>query len=104
MTEEEMRQALFGNSGATGPTAVPHAVLHRADNQPLKASAKRATGKNFVPKLIVTLRVGNEFEGQTELFTHLADTLSTLQAELDALKEARKKYKYIELVSVEPAK
>ncbi|KPY39336.1 Uncharacterized protein ALO52_00147 [Pseudomonas syringae pv. primulae] len=53
-----------------------------------------------MPKLIVTLRVGNEFEGETELFVCPADTLSKLQAELDAKKEARKKYKYIELVSV----
>ncbi|KPB36965.1 Uncharacterized protein AC516_4026 [Pseudomonas amygdali pv. sesami] len=52
----------------------------------------------------MTLRVGNEFEGATGLFRHTADTLSKLQAELDAFKEARKKYKYIELVSVEPAK
>ncbi|MFA0921474.1 hypothetical protein ALP73_01086 [Pseudomonas coronafaciens pv. garcae] len=104
MTEEEMRQALFGKSETAGPAGTTRAQLHRPDDQPLKAPAKRAAGKNFVPRLIVTLRVGNEFEGQTELFTHQADTLSKLQAELDALKEARKKYKYIELVSIEAAK
>lgn len=98
-----MREALFGargpavNSGA--PLATPNVV-----EQPSRPAAKRKATKNFVPKLIVTLRVGNEFEGTTELFTHQADTLSSLQAELDAMKEARKKYKYIDLVSVEPAK
>jgi hypothetical protein len=48
-----------------------------------------------------TLRVGNEFEWKTELFIHEAHTLSTLQAELDAIKAARKKFKYVDLVSVE---
>ena len=50
------------------------------------------------------MRVGNEFEGKTELFTYEADTFSTLQAELDATKMARKKYRFIEVVSVTPAK
>ncbi|KPB34765.1 hypothetical protein ALP86_102048 [Pseudomonas amygdali pv. mori] len=49
------------------------------------------------------LRVGNEYEGTTELITHEADTLSRLQAEVDAMKIARKKYRYVELVSVKPA-
>lgn len=98
-----MREALFGARGSAvhsvAPLAQPNVV-----EPPSKPAAKRKATKNFVPKLIVTLRVGNEFEGTTELFTHQADTLSTLQAELDAKKEARKKYKYIDLVSVEPAK
>ncbi|RMV45588.1 hypothetical protein ALP10_05193 [Pseudomonas syringae pv. helianthi] len=54
--------------------------------------------------MIVTLRVGNEYEGKTEVITHETDTLSHLQAEMDALKIARKKYRYIEVVSVKPAK
>ncbi|MDU8618746.1 hypothetical protein RYB67_09250 [Pseudomonas syringae] len=99
MTEEEMRRALFGSGGSgTGP-AVQHALPPAVQN----ASKRRGT-KNFVPKLIVTLRVGNEFEGATELIAHEADTLSHLQAEVEALKIARKKYKYVELVSVLPAK
>lgn len=36
--------------------------------------------------------------------TYEADTLSTLQAELDAKKMARKKFKYIEVMSIKPAK
>ncbi|RMN78617.1 hypothetical protein ALQ56_200399 [Pseudomonas syringae pv. papulans] len=59
--------------------------------------------RNFVPKLVVMLRVGNEYEGTTELITHESDTLSRLQAEVDAMKIARKKYRYVELVSVKPA-
>ncbi|KPC23221.1 Uncharacterized protein AC496_2476 [Pseudomonas savastanoi pv. glycinea] len=39
-----------------------------------------------------------------ELITHEADTLSHLQAEVEAMKIARKKYKHVELVSVLPAK
>lgn len=52
----------------------------------------------------VTLRVGNEFEGKTESFNYDADdTLSTLLAEQEATKAARKKFKYVEVVSVKPA-
>ncbi|WP_122744900.1 hypothetical protein [Pseudomonas viridiflava] len=104
MTEEEMREALFGTSRSAVPSACPKPQPATEDNKPHRAPAKRARAKNFVPRLMVTLRVGNEFEGATELFRHTADTLSKLQAELDAFKEARKKYKYIELVSVQPAK
>ncbi|MGN9498510.1 hypothetical protein ACTMQ1_26655 [Pseudomonas syringae pv. aptata] len=103
MTEDEMREALFGARGSAVRSVAPLAQPNVAE-QPSNPTAKRKATKNFVPKLIVTLRVGNEFEGATELFTHQADTLSRLQAELDAMKEARKKYKYIDLVSVEPAK
>lgn len=101
-----MREALFGARGSAVHSVAPLAPLAQPNvvEPPSKPAAKRKATKNFVPKLIVTLRVGNEFEGTTELFTHQADTLSTLQAELDAMKEARKKYKYIDLVSVEPAK
>ncbi|WP_057427675.1 hypothetical protein [Pseudomonas syringae] len=104
MTEEEMRQALFGSRGATGLSAIPQAQSHVVTKKPEQSVAKRKTAKNFVPKLIVTLRVGNEYEGKTELITHEADTLSHLQAEIDALKIARKNYSYIELVSVRSAK
>lgn len=99
MTEEEMRRALFGSDeSGTGP-AVQH-VLPPG----VQTASKRSWAKNFVPKLAVTLRVGNEFEGATELIVHEADTLSRLQAEVEAIKIARKKYKYVELVSVLPAK
>ncbi|MEE5177167.1 hypothetical protein V2K54_25990 [Pseudomonas alliivorans] len=103
MTEDEMREALFGARGSAVHSAAPPAPPNVVE-QPSNPAVRRKASKNFVPKLIVTLRVGNEFEGTTELFTHQADTLSRLQAELDAMKEARKKYKYIDLVSVKPAK
>ena len=44
--------------------------------------------------------VGNEFEGKMIELVHDADTLSSLLAEQEAVKEARKKYKYVEVVSV----
>lgn len=99
MTEEEMRQALFGSVGASERSTVPKTQQH-AVAAPSTAATKRKTVRPFAPKLEVTLRVGNEFEGETELFTHEADTLSALQAELDATKLARKKYKFIEVISV----
>ncbi|GFZ69117.1 hypothetical protein PSE10B_56390 [Pseudomonas amygdali pv. eriobotryae] len=104
MTEEEMRQALFGSVESTVRLAAPHAQQNGVNNQSAKAASKRKMDKNFVPKLVVTLRVGSEYEGTTELITHEADTLSHLQAEVDAMKIARKKYRYVELVSVKPAR
>ena len=50
--------------------------------------------------LFSRLRVGNEFEGKMIELVHDADTLSSLLAEQEAVKEARKKYKYVEVVSV----
>lgn len=104
MTEEEMRQALFGSGGPVALPKTPPAQLPDIVNVPFAGSIKRKGANRFVPKLTVTLRVGNEFEGETELFTYESDTLSTLQAELDAKKIARKKFRYMELVSVKPAK
>ncbi|MBN3471611.1 hypothetical protein G0D98_24870 [Pseudomonas savastanoi pv. phaseolicola] len=103
MTEEEMRQALFGSSGSTVRLAAPQAQPNAGNNQSAKVASKRKMAKNFVPKLVVTLRVGNEYEGTTELISHEADTLSRLQAEVDAMKIARKKYRYVALVSIKPA-
>ena len=50
----------------------------------------------------MVLRVGNEFEGETFEMTHDADTMSTLLAEQEATKAARKKFRYVEVVSVKP--
>lgn len=103
MTEEEMRQALFGAAGSPVQSTVRH-IVSNVIVPPSPIASKRKESKPYAPKLHVTLRVGNEFEGKTELFTHEADTLSTLQAELDAKKMARKKYRFVEVVSVIPAK
>ncbi|MCQ9186598.1 hypothetical protein KMT30_47690 [Streptomyces sp. IBSBF 2953] len=62
--------------------------------------AKKKVTKAFTPRLRVTLRVGNEFEGKMTELIHEADTLSSLLAEQDAVRAARKKYKYVEVVSV----
>ncbi|WP_426103032.1 hypothetical protein [Pseudomonas sp. PSPC3-3] len=104
MTEEDMRQALFGSVGPTEKSTVPQIQPHAIVVAHSTVACKRKGAKPFAPKLQVTLRVGHEFEGKSELFTYEADTLSTLQAELDATKMARKKYRFIEVVSVEPAK
>ncbi|SNS15698.1 hypothetical protein SAMN05444352_10425 [Pseudomonas japonica] len=81
-----MRQALFGGSGAS--TSV---------NPPPEMKANRRVSRS---RLRVTLRVGNEYEGKMFDFVHDADTLSTLLAEQEATKAARKKYRFVELVSV----
>ncbi|MGV8917994.1 MAG: hypothetical protein ACOH2R_09395 [Pseudomonas sp.] len=102
LTEEEMRRALFGGepsapvSVAPTPDVLPEVVIP----QPVKAPAKKKVAKAFTPRLRVTLRVGNEFEGEMVELIHEADTLSTLLAEQEATKAARKKFKYVEVVSV----
>lgn len=104
MTEEEMRHALFGSAAPAEQLTVPQIKPHVVVAATSTLASKRKEAKPFVPKLQVTLRVGSEFEGKTELLTYEADTLSTLQAELDATKMARNKYRFIEVVSVKPAK
>jgi len=56
--------------------------------------------KAFAPRLRVHLCVGNEYEGETFEMTHEADTLSTPLAEQDAVKLARKTFRYVEVISV----
>ena len=103
LSEEEMRQALFGVSDPVVPAVVedqtdsaPEVVI------PPKVLPKKAqkTSKGFTPRLRVTLRVGNEFEGQMHEIIHEADTLSSLVAEQEATKAARKKFRFVEVVSV----
>ena len=107
LTEEDMRRALFGAAEAPAPThvhipdpmeAIPDVVIV----PPAAVAKKRKVEKAFTPRLRVTLRVGNVFEGEMEEIVHEADTLSTLLAEQDAVKVARKKFRYVEVVSVTP--
>ena len=49
---------------------------------------------------LLTIHIRNEFEGKMVELIHEADTLSSLLAEQEAVKAARKKYKYVEVVSV----
>jgi hypothetical protein len=105
LTEEEMRRALFGGAevsalstsvDASEPT--PESVVE----PPAKPFVKKKAANAFTPRLRVILHVGNDFEGHTLEMTHEADTLSTLLAEQEATKLARKKFRYVEVVSVKP--
>lgn len=102
LTEEEMRRALFGSpEPATQMTISPAStpILDIAA-PPAKPLTKRKVAKAFTPRLRVTMQVGNEFEGKTFEMTHETDTLSTLLAEHEAVKAARKRYRYVEVVAV----
>ncbi|MGV8921386.1 MAG: hypothetical protein ACOH2R_27015 [Pseudomonas sp.] len=102
LTEEEMRQALFGiatpvqEDAPLAQAAIPDIVI----DVPAKPAQKKKVAKAFTPRLRVTLRVGHELEGDTQEMIHEADTLSTLLAEQEAVKAAKKKYRYVEVVSV----
>ncbi|WP_330214739.1 hypothetical protein [Pseudomonas sp. AM8] len=104
LTEEEMRRALFG--AAQPEEQVPTPLIKEPveevvlAKQVLAPATKKKVAKAFTPRLRVTLRVGNEFEGKMIELIHEADTLSSLLAEQEAVKAAKKKYKYVELVSV----
>lgn len=103
LTEEEMRRALFGGSESHAPAINSHVQDTDPDVvtvQPVKAAKKKKVSKGFTPRLRVTLRVGNEFEGETHEMVHEADTLSSLVAEQEATKKARKKFRFVEVVSV----
>lgn len=104
LTEEEMRRALFGaaqpEEQVSAPLVqepVPETIFTQPAATPVE---KKKVAKAFTPRLRVTLRVGNEFEGKMHVLIHEVDTLSSLLAEQEAVKAARKKYKYVEVVSV----
>ena len=104
LTEAEMREALFGSVDAPdqGNTMavqeVPEVIF-----VPLSApSKKKKSAAAFTPRVRVVLRVGNEFEGDRQEFVHEADTLSSLLAEQEAVRSARKKFRYVDVVSVKP--
>lgn len=99
LSEEEMRRALFGTStSASAPIEKPPTP---EAFKPIPE--KTAERKLSSPKLRVTLKVSKVFEGDEELFSYDASTLSTLLAEQEARSAARKKrFKYIELISVVP--
>ncbi|MBZ9782848.1 hypothetical protein K9857_15005 [Pseudomonas sp. REP124] len=102
LTLEEMREALFGDAEISAPvtTALVEEIQPDVTAAPLSKVAKKKVSKAFTPRLLVTLRVSNEFEGRTLEIVHEADTLSTLLAEQEATKAARKKFRYVEVVSV----
>ncbi len=97
LTEEEMRQALFGLAPST-PDAVNevHAVKP-AVHAPVKPFLRKPSS----PRLRVTLKVTKTYEGEEEMFSYDANTLSSLIAEQEARSAAKKqRYKYFELVSI----
>lgn len=103
LTEEEMRRALFGSPAPAPQVPAPTAPLPTtevAPVEPAKPQPKKKVVKAFTPRLRVTMQVTNEFEGKTFELIHEADTLSTLLAEQEAVKLARKKYRYVEVISV----
>ena len=105
LTEEEMRRALFGNAEVSAPInapAVADLIPRVVIQPPSRPQVKKKAQKAFTSRLKVTLRVGNEFEGATFEITHEADTLSTLLAEQEATRLARKKFRYVEVVSIKP--
>lgn len=100
LSEEEMRQALFGSSNQFDSQA-PNAPEPSVASKHLPDSKPRNVAKSRSPKLRVMLRVTKEFEGAAEVFTYDANTLSTLIAEQETKAEAKKKkFKYFDLISV----
>nr|WP_315492481.1 hypothetical protein [uncultured Pseudomonas sp.] len=104
LTEEEMRQALFGDAEISAPVSTASVEEIQPDVAAVHVSkaAKKKTSKAFFPRLLVTLTVSNEFEGRALEIVYEAVTLSTLLAEQEATKAARKKFRYVEVVSVKP--
>lgn len=106
LTEEEIRRALFGDVEPSALAAIMHQQNIVPDSvaaalvTPANAKKKASISKGFTPRLRVTLRVGNDFEGKMHELVHEADTLSSLLAEQEAIKAARKKFRYVEVVSV----
>lgn len=103
LTEEEMRRALFGSPALAEQINVTPIDASQSDiaaAQPVNLHQKKKVDKAFTPRLKVTLHVGNEFEGKTYEIVHEADTLSTLIAEQEAVRLAKIKYRYVEVVSV----
>lgn len=101
LSEEEMRQALFGSSNQPVPELPPKRVEPEALAKPQPSPKPRSVAKPLSPKLRVVLHVTKEFEGDVEMFIYDANTLSTLVAEQEAKNEARKKkFRYFEVLSV----
>lgn len=103
LTEEEMRWALFGAGERVtqdSPRQVQKSLSNIAAERPANVMEKKKVAKSFTPRLRVTLRVGNEFEGKTQELVHEADTLSTLLAEQEATRAAKKKFRFVEVVSI----
>lgn len=88
LTEEEMLRALFGGSVTPAHPIDTHekgTVPNLLTVEPRKDTKKKQVSKSFTPRLRVTLRVGNEFEGKMHEIVYEADTPSSLVAEQERL-------------------
>lgn len=102
LSEEEMRQALFGSAGTVAAKMPEEQPVSPAVPKPA-STRTRPAARSMSSKLRVTLKASREFEGEMEIFTHDASTLSSIVAELEAKQAAKKKkFKYFELVSIKP--
>lgn len=103
LSEEEMRQALFGSSNQSDPQSPPNRLEPVVLAKPQPSPKPRSVAKPLSPKLRVTLHVTKNFEGDVEVFIYDANTLSTFVAEQEAKNEAKKKkFKYFDVVSIKP--
>ncbi len=100
LTEDEMRRALFGEIEPAAQPIEPVILPKAVTTDPVKPIKKKTVAKAFTPRLRVTMRVGNEFEGKMHELIYEADTMSSLLAEQEATKAARKKFRYVEVLSV----
>lgn len=95
-----MRLALFGpadNANKT-PPATPKSTIVMSKTLP----TRRPKARGHSSKLRVTLHVSKEFEGDVEVFSYDANTLSTIVAEQEAKSEAKKKkFKYFDVISID---
>lgn len=69
LTEEEMRWTLFGNGERAtqdGPPPGAKVSLEYHGRAARECDGKMKVAKSFTPRLRVTLRVENEFEGKTQ--------------------------------------
>ncbi|NWA02769.1 hypothetical protein [Pseudomonas gingeri] len=109
LSEEEMRLALFGPSSPSAEPVPAPAPKSEPKPEPTFVSTpppapkRRPVAKALSPKLRVTLHATREFEGEIEVLTYDANTLSTFVAEQEAKNEAKKKkFRYFDVVSVKP--
>ncbi|WP_431033330.1 hypothetical protein [Pseudomonas yamanorum] len=103
LMEDEMRRALFGYVEVHVPVSTSGTQKTLSDIEivsPVNAVTKNRASKTITPRIRVTLQVGNEFEGKTFELIHEVNTLSTLLAEQDATKTAKKKFKFVKVISV----
>ncbi|MFC3943285.1 hypothetical protein CCU68_25285 [Pseudomonas gingeri NCPPB 3146 = LMG 5327] len=103
LSEEEMRLALFGTSSQSSTPAPMQKPEPKLVATPSPTPPRRTAAKSLSPKLRVTLHATREFEGEIEVLTYDANTLSTFTAEQEAKNEAKKKkFRYFDVVSINP--